>query len=327
VCPLEDTHFKELHKLTKATPPAECMQEMNITFWHIQAQLCVDNPKSDWFGVGPGTADNIVTVLQGWRHNPKGVPLLIHGESVGTLNISDTDVWKWLKKLSPKSWPLSASLRAPLISLFSKPGWWINLIDSRECLTPQGDTLRLSIMSPFPIGGHDMSTIPLGELSRWLARCSGLTPDRVPRIGAYVMPLLSKEAYNPTAIKGQQQMKEATTSASKCARTKASPLTVTVNQLDHELASARPTSPPHDPAASVAWHHNNGLALPDHLHTEHGPTTQGARSTIETMPTKPAGAPQTDPWPPLALYTDIPMGDAEDILNWELDPSPEDPWS
>jgi hypothetical protein len=61
-------------------------------------------------------------VLQGWRHNPEGVPLPIHGELDGTLNLSDIDVWMGLRKLSPKSWLVSVSMRPPLISLLSEPG-------------------------------------------------------------------------------------------------------------------------------------------------------------------------------------------------------------
>jgi hypothetical protein len=98
---------------------------------------------------------------------------------------------------------------------------------------------------------------------------------------------------------------------------------VTAAQLNQELASAQPPSPPQDPAASVVWHHDNGLAFPDHLQTESGPTTQGTGPAIEAMPVEPAGAPQADPWAPLAPYTDITIGDAEDILNWEPDPSPD----
>jgi hypothetical protein len=131
VCPLEDICFKELQELVKMTPPAEHMWEMNITFRHVQAQRCIDNPRQDWFGVGPGTAGDIVTVLHGWKHNPEGIPLPIRGESDGTLNISDIDVWMWLKKLSPKSRPVSMSLKAPLISLFIKPGRWSDLVNPR----------------------------------------------------------------------------------------------------------------------------------------------------------------------------------------------------
>jgi hypothetical protein len=46
-------------------------------------------------------------------------------------------------------------------------------------------------------------------------------------------------------------------------------------QLNLELASALPPLPPQDPAASVAWHLKNGLALPDHLQTESGSTHKG----------------------------------------------------
>jgi hypothetical protein len=95
VYPWEDIHFKELHELTKMTCPTAHTQEMNIALRHV------DNPKPDWFGVSPGMAQDIIDMLQGWFHNPEGVPLLICGDSEGTVNISGIDVWMWLKKLSP----------------------------------------------------------------------------------------------------------------------------------------------------------------------------------------------------------------------------------
>jgi hypothetical protein len=94
-------------------------------------------------------------VLRGWQHNLERVPAPIHGESDRTLNVSDINVWMWLKKLSPKSWPTNVTLRVPLISLFSEPGQWSDLVDTHECLTLQGDTLWSSITLPFPIGGHN----------------------------------------------------------------------------------------------------------------------------------------------------------------------------
>jgi hypothetical protein len=96
---------------------------------------------------------------------------------------------------------------------------------------------------------------------------------------------------------------------------------VTADQLDRELASAGPPSPPPDPAASAAWHHDNGLAQPDHLTTEPGLTVQEAGPSIEATPADPAGIPQPDPQPPPAPYTDVPMEDIEDIVNWEPTPS------
>jgi hypothetical protein len=122
ICPLDDIQFIELHELTKNTPPAECTWEMNITFRRVQAQRRVDKPKPDWFGISAGTAGDIITILLGWQHNPEGVPAPIRGESDGTLNTSDIDVWMWLRKLSPKSRPPNATLRVLLISLFSEPG-------------------------------------------------------------------------------------------------------------------------------------------------------------------------------------------------------------
>jgi hypothetical protein len=53
-------------------------------------------------------------------------------------------------------------------------------------------------------------------------------------------------------------------------------------------AGQHPTpSPPQDPAMSAAWHHNNGLALPDHLQTKSSPTTQGTGPAVKTTPAKP----------------------------------------
>jgi hypothetical protein len=118
VCHLDDIHFLELHELAKRTPPAERTWEMITTFRRIQAQQRIDNPKPNRFGIGPGTAGDIVAVLQSWQHNPDGVPLPIRGEPDGTLNTSDIDVWMWLRQLSPKSRPPNATMRAPLISLF-----------------------------------------------------------------------------------------------------------------------------------------------------------------------------------------------------------------
>jgi hypothetical protein len=157
---------------------------------------------------------------------------------------------------------------------------------------------------------------PAGELARWLARCGGLTPDHVPRIEAYVARFLSKAAYNPAALEGQQRMKKGATRAAKRAHIKASVTMVTANQLNRELASAQTPSPPPDPATSVAWNHDNGLAVPDHLTPEPGLTVQEARPSVEATPADPADIPQPDPWPLPAPYTDVPMEDIENIDKW-----------
>jgi hypothetical protein len=153
VCPLDDIQFQELQELAKLTPPAECMREMMTTFRRIQAQRCNDNPKPKRFGIHLSTPGDMVPVLQSRQHNPEGVALQIRGESDGTLNTSDVDVWMWLKQLSPKSRPTNSTLWVSLISLFSEPGRWSGLVDPQECLNPQAETLRGSVTSPFPIAG------------------------------------------------------------------------------------------------------------------------------------------------------------------------------
>jgi hypothetical protein len=95
---------------------------------------------------------------------------------------------------------------------------------------------------------------------------------------------------------------------------------ITINQLDRELTDARPPSPPPDPAADVAWHQDNGLAVPDHLTTKSGLNTQEAGPSTEAAPAKLTGTHQPDTRPPPEPCTDIPMADAEDIVDWV--PSP-----
>jgi hypothetical protein len=62
---------------------------------------------------------------------------------------------------------------------------------------------------------------------------------------------------------------------------------------------------------------DNGLAMPDHLTTEPGLTTQEAGPSTETAPAELAGTPQPDPRPPPAPYTNIPMEDVKEIVNYE----------
>jgi hypothetical protein len=144
--------------------------------------------------------------------------------------------------------------------------------------------------------------------------------NRMPWVEVYVACLLSKEVYSPMAIRGQYRMKKATSRASKNACTKASMSMVTATQLDYMLANAWPPSPPQDPAASAAWHHKNGLALPDHLQTNSSSTSQGDGPAAENMPAKPADTPHMNPQALPSPYIDVPMGDTEDILDWEPDP-------
>jgi hypothetical protein len=94
---------------------------------------------------------------------------------------------------------------------------------------------------------------------------------------------------------------------------------IMADQRDRELAAARQPSPPTDPAASAAWHQDNGLAMPDHLTAEPGPSTRGAGLSSEAAAAELAGTSQPDPRPPPAPYIDVPMADVEDIVDYELD--------
>ena len=36
-----------------------------------------------------------------WQYNPEGVPPTIQQEDDGSLNLSDVDIWMWLKIITP----------------------------------------------------------------------------------------------------------------------------------------------------------------------------------------------------------------------------------
>jgi hypothetical protein len=59
--------------------------------------------------------------------------------------------------------------------------------------------------------------------------------------------------------------------------------------------------------------------VPDHLTAKPGLTTQGAGPSTGTAPAELAGTSQPDPRPPRAPYTDVPMEDVEDIVDYELE--------
>jgi hypothetical protein len=95
-------------------------------------------------------------------------------------------------------------------------------------------------------------------------------------------------------------MKKGATWAAKCARTKASVVMVTADQLDRKLASAQPYSPLW--TLPCQWH---GITIMAWLY-------QTIRQSNMASPFKRLDIPQPDPRSPPALYTDVPMEDVRE---------------
>ena len=64
------------------------------------------------------TPDNMQSMLHAWQCNPGGVPTTIRQEDDGLLNLSDVDIWMWLKIITPSR---GVMMRQWLMQLFGEP--------------------------------------------------------------------------------------------------------------------------------------------------------------------------------------------------------------
>ena len=81
------------------------------------------------------------SMLHAWQHNPKGVPTTIQQEDDGSLNLSDVDIWMWLKIITPSK---GVMIRQWLMQLFGEASQLASLVDASKLLAPHGSKLRSS---------------------------------------------------------------------------------------------------------------------------------------------------------------------------------------
>ena len=59
------------------------------------------------------------SMLSLWQHNPEGVPTAIQQEDDRSLNLSNVDIWMWLKLITPST---GVMIRQQLMQLFGEVG-------------------------------------------------------------------------------------------------------------------------------------------------------------------------------------------------------------
>ena len=82
--------------------------------------------------------DNMQSMLYLWQHNPEGIPTAIQQEDDGSLNLSDVDIWIWLKHITPSK---GMMVRQRLLQLFGEAGQWASLVDTNKLPAPSGSEL------------------------------------------------------------------------------------------------------------------------------------------------------------------------------------------
>ena len=117
LCPMTNPFFKETVEVMKEIAPTWHMQDMHA----IMRQLheAYQSKKPTCFEIREDTPDNMWSMLYLWQHNPEGIPTAIQQENDGSLNLSDVDIWIWLKHVTPSK---GVMVRQRLMQLFGEAG-------------------------------------------------------------------------------------------------------------------------------------------------------------------------------------------------------------
>ena len=82
------------------------------------------------------------SMLHAWQRNPEGVPTAIQQEDDRSLNLSDVDIWMWLKIIIPSK---GVMIRQQLMQLFGEASQWASLVNASKLLAPHSSELRNSM--------------------------------------------------------------------------------------------------------------------------------------------------------------------------------------
>ena len=83
-------------------------------------------------------SNDIQAMLSLWQHNLEGVPASIQQEDDSSLNLSNVDIWMWLKVITPTKGMI---MRQRLMQLFGEAGQGASLVDISELPAPHSSKL------------------------------------------------------------------------------------------------------------------------------------------------------------------------------------------
>ena len=129
LCPMTDLFFKETVEVVKEITPAWCMQDMHAIMRRLREAYQLKKPPC--FKIREDTPDDMQLMLSLWQCNPEGVPTAIQQEDDGSLNLSDVDIWMWLKLITPSK---GVMIRQQLMQLFGEAGEWASQVDASKLL-------------------------------------------------------------------------------------------------------------------------------------------------------------------------------------------------
>ena len=136
---MTEPFFKEMVEVMKEITPAWRMWDMHAIMQGLREAY--QSKKPPCFTIREDTPNNMQLMLHAWQHNPEGVPTATRQEDDGSLNLSDVDIWMWLKIITPSK---GVMIRQRLMQLFGEASQWASLVDTSKLPAPHSSELRNS---------------------------------------------------------------------------------------------------------------------------------------------------------------------------------------
>ena len=131
--------FKDTVEVMKEIAPGWCTRDMHAIMQRLREAY--QSKKPPCFTIREDTPNNMQSMLHAWQRNPEGVPTAIRQEDEGSLNLSDVDIWMWLKIITPSK---GVMIRQQLMQLFGEAGQWASLVNASKLPAPHSSELRSS---------------------------------------------------------------------------------------------------------------------------------------------------------------------------------------
>ena len=148
------------------------------------------------FKIREDTPDDMQSMLSLWQHNPEGVPTAIQQEDDRSLNLSNVDIWMWLKLITPSK---GVMIRQWLMQLFGEAGQWASLVDTSKLPAPHSSELRNSTQTEYKFVSLLKAEMSLKDLAIWLGKYAGVNLTHTAKIEEYAARALAKMVHSSTS--------------------------------------------------------------------------------------------------------------------------------
>ena len=165
-----------------------------------QLREAYQSKKPTCYKIREDTPDNMQSMLSLWQHTPEGVPTTIWQEDDGSLNLSDIDIWMWLKLITPSK---GMMIRQQLMQLFGEAGQWVSLVNASKLLAPHSSKLRNSTWTEYKFVSLLKADMLLKDLAIWLGQYTGVTLTHADKIEEYAVHALAKTAHSSASWLGK----------------------------------------------------------------------------------------------------------------------------